>query len=113
MTDNTYDIELPDASIDDFGSITTGLTVLAVQITRAQQMGQPSALDAREVTDVMLRLVRENPEPARELLLASNEADLPAEINLPQDILDDLGLMYVDGEIVDAEDSEWENIDIE
>lgn len=106
MTEDTYDIELADASIEDLGIMVTGLSTLALQLAQAEQMGRGAQiqLDGEEVMGLQERLFVENRELARDMILtAGSESDIELEVNLDQDLLDELGLKQVGGRVVDAE----------
>lgn len=104
--DDTYDIELTDASLEDYAAILGGLGVLTGQLV---QIGEQER--AIEVNAVMKRLVRENPEATRTVLL-----DMPEEVNIPPDgiseeTLDLLDLEIRAGRLVEA--GSFKDIDVE
>lgn len=113
MTDETYDIELPDVSLEEYAMLSTGLSLLQMQIAQAEQMGQPVRVSVDDLEDLITRLLMQNREASRVLVLEAQQVEVPANVQVPEDVLDELGLKLVGGEIVDAEAGDWKDIDVE
>lgn len=111
--DDTYDIELPDATPRDFAAIVGGVGLMQMQLAQANQMPQHDLADEiHEAGALIERLLTSNREAARSLLLeADGEILLEAESMVNAEVLDELGLRVVGNEFVDADG--WEDIDVE
>lgn len=105
----TFDIGLEDATVDDLVALMSGLTREQAQAARAATVtGDDERLE--HLKALAVRLLTENPEAARYLMLESELAD-DTVIDLPPDVFAELGVTKVGGELHDAE--EFTDIEVE
>lgn len=105
MTDTeTFDLELKDATPEDFAVITGGISLMMVESIKALKQGAGTEPALEHQSALMERLLRENRDATRYMLL---NADVNEYVHvageLSDSLLDDLGLEQIGDGFVDAE----------
>lgn len=103
----TFDLTLDDAPAEDLAILMSGVSHMMMQ---AAQAGSEKRLI--QFGELNQRLMVENPEAARYLLLESDVSEFVQMVDLDDDTAEQLGVKLVDGEVVDA-DTEFSDIEVE
>lgn len=110
MTDDedpTFDLELPDATAEEFALLLSGLSV---QMLRYAQLGAEAPV---ERCDGLLNdLFVENREAARYMFLEADTSEYLVAASLPDETLEALEIELVNGEAYDAR-GDYEDIEVE
>lgn len=93
----TFELTASTVTAERFAQLLSGLSQ---QVMMYDRLGAPSV--ARKASTFLMDIVRENPELARHTLLDAETADHIGVQSLPDDVLDELEIEVVNGQLMDA-----------